>query len=100
MQRVKVLIISRGCPSLDNPMNGNFEFDQARALVAIGYKVAMLCVDRRRTAMNRKVGVAVENIDGISVYKIFLFPLPVRFCLLLTTFISSILCSFGSTVSE
>ena len=87
-------MISRGCPTLDNPMNGNFEFDQARALAAIGYRVAMLCVDRRKKAMNRKVGITVENIDGVSVYKIFLFPLPVRFCLLLTTFISSILGSF------
>lgn len=87
----KVLIISRGCPSDDNPMNGNFEFDQARALTAVGYEVIMLCVDRRRSAVNRKIGITVENVDGILVYKIFLFPLPIRFFLLLTTLFSLII---------
>lgn len=87
----KVLIVSRGCPSDDNPMNGNFEFDQARALTSVGYEVIMLCVDRRRSALNRKIGITVEKVDGILVYKVFLFPLPIRFCLLLTTLFSIVI---------
>lgn len=88
---MKILLISRGCPSIENPMNGNFEFDQAVALKSLGHEVILLCVDRRRNAINRKLGISKETVDGILVYKIFLMPLPIRFCLLFTTFIASVL---------
>ena len=40
-----VLIISRGFPSLQDVMIGNFEADQARALYALGHKVVVLSID-------------------------------------------------------
>ena len=51
-----VLIISRGFPSLQDVMIGNFEADQARALYALGHKVVVLSIDRRLKAHDRHIG--------------------------------------------
>ena len=40
-----VLIISRGFPSLQDVMIGNFEADQARALYALVHKVVVFMID-------------------------------------------------------
>ena len=50
-----VLIISRGFPSLQDVMIGNFEADQARALYALG-QGCRIGIDRRLKAHDRHIG--------------------------------------------
>lgn len=74
---MKVLLISRGVPSKKDPMWGNFELDQAKAILAQGHKVISMSVDRRIRLYWRKIGVTHTVIDGVSMYNYF-FPLPYR----------------------
>ena len=73
-----VLIISRGFPSLQDVMIGNFEADQARALYALGHKVVVLSIDRRLKAHDRHIGFNHRVIDGIDVYNFYMFPMPIK----------------------
>lgn len=73
---MKILIISRGIPTTKDPMWGNFEFDQARALQKAGHKVVILSVDKRFRFYLRKIGVLHRSVEGIDTYNIFIFPLP------------------------
>ena len=52
-----ILIVSRGVPTKEYPMNGLFEFDQARALAALGHDVKMLVVDIRSFLRKRPFGI-------------------------------------------
>ena len=42
---MNILIISRGYPCKGDPIYGIFESDQAKALVKLGHKVVVLCID-------------------------------------------------------
>lgn len=71
---MKILLLSRGVPNKHDPQEGNFELDQAKALVSQGHQVTILAVDSRVRKYWRKIGVEKKNIDGIKAYKLFLFP--------------------------
>ena len=69
-KRLKIMIISRGYPSKKYPMNGIFEFDQAKALAKLGYKVIFAVIDMRSIRRWRKWGIEVFEKDGIEIYAI------------------------------
>lgn len=63
-----ILLIARGIPSKEYPMNGVFEFDQARALAREGVKVVYAGLDLRSIRRKRKWGLHRETLDGVEVY--------------------------------
>lgn len=71
---MRILIISRGYPSVRDPQFGSFERDHAEALTAIGHQVAVISVDRRFRLYWRRLGVSRKKSAGISVYSSFLLP--------------------------
>jgi glycosyltransferase involved in cell wall biosynthesis len=64
---MKILIISRGYPTPAEPMNGLFEWDQARALQAAGHEVVFGVVDLRSLRHRRRLGQERFVRDRISV---------------------------------
>lgn len=74
---MKVLLISRGIPSKKDPMWGNFELDQAKAILGQGHEVISMSVDRRIRLYWRSIGITSTVIDGVKMYNYF-FPLPYR----------------------
>lgn len=73
---------------------GCFEFDQAVALTKLGHKVSLMSVDRRiilNEGVERKWGISSFVKDGVFVYNIFLFPLPIKSFYWITTFIAMVL---------
>ena len=65
---MNILIISRGYPCEGDPIYGIFESDQAKALVKLGHKVVVLCIDRRFHApLKRKIGITKNFVDDICV---------------------------------
>lgn len=71
---MKILIIARGVPHDNDPQEGCFEMDQAKALSALGHEVVIMSVDSRIRKYWRKIGVS-KNVEGnITAYKLFLFP--------------------------
>lgn len=71
---MKILILARGIPNAHDPQEGCFEFDQAKALRSAGHEVVIMAVDSRVRNFHRKIGVEKRIIDGITTYKLFLFP--------------------------
>lgn len=67
---MKVLFITRGFPTEENPMKGNYEAVQAKAVAAKGHKVGVICFYfvslfhpfRRR-------GITHRTVDGVEVYE-------------------------------
>ena len=62
--KMKILTISRGVPTNQDPQWGNFEYDQALALKNMGHEVIIVSLDgrfrlfrRRRTVICSKVKV-------------------------------------------
>ena len=70
---MKVLIISRGYPTGKYPLNGIFEFDQAKALANLGHKVIFASVDMRSIRRIRKWGI--EKIKKEGRYMVLTFQL-------------------------
>jgi glycosyltransferase involved in cell wall biosynthesis len=85
---MKILVLSRGIPSLKDPAWGNFEFEQANALKELGHEIIFAGIDLRTRLIVRKIGITKNKIDGIPCYNIFLpFPyalLPVRISIYLS----------------
>ena len=71
---MRILIISRGIPSKQDPQWGSFEFDQAKALTALGHDVIMASVDTRFRLFWRKFGMSTCTIDGVKAYNLFVCP--------------------------
>ena len=71
---MKILILSRGIPSINDPQEGCFELDQAKALRDAGHEVVVMAVDSRVRRFWRKPGIEKKIIDGITTYKLFTFP--------------------------
>lgn len=71
-EKLKILFISRGCPDENFPLNGIFEFDQAKALAEAGYDVAFMALDFSKTS-HGKYGLSTFAKDGVSVFRFF-FP--------------------------
>lgn len=67
-----IWIISRGVPSKSSPLNGIFEFDQAKALCHAGHKVLFIALDFRSIWRMRKFGFFYTQIEGLDVFKISL----------------------------
>lgn len=71
----KILLITRGIPSKKNPMWGNFELDQAKALLEWGHHVVCLSIDRNVRLNGLRIGKSEKTVDGIKMFNFFL-PLP------------------------
>ncbi|MDE5876024.1 MAG: glycosyltransferase [Muribaculaceae bacterium] len=64
---MRVIVVSRGIPSDRFPMNGIFEWDQARALRAAGINVTFIVLDLRSIRRKRKFVTHSYNKDGINI---------------------------------
>ncbi len=86
---MKVFVISKGMPTEKYPLNGIFEFDQAKALAKVGHEVAMLVIDFRLGSYKRKHGFFTYEKEGVKVFELSLplgvyrRALPILKCLLL-----------------
>lgn len=64
-----VLEVAWGCPSDRYPLNGIFQYDQARALRDAGLDIVYLALDLRSIRRWRKWGVNRTELAGIPVYE-------------------------------
>ena len=64
---MKILIIGRGIPSEEYPLNGIFEFDQAKALSGIGHEVIYLGLDLRSIRRKRRWGIVEYEENGVKI---------------------------------
>ena len=69
---MKVAVISRGKPTSDYPLNGIFEFDQAKALAKKGIDVAFVAIDFRAYSNKRRFGLFKYKSDGVHVFELSL----------------------------
>lgn len=69
---MKIAIVSRGVPTKDDPLNGIFELDQAKALVGQGVEVAIVAIDFRSMDYKRKYGLLKYDLNGIKVFELSL----------------------------
>lgn len=69
---MKVFVISRGMPNDAYPLNGIFEFDQAKALAKVGNDVTMLVIDFRSRSYKRKYGCFLYDKDGVNIVELSL----------------------------
>lgn len=67
---MEVLIIARGIPDRNNPLQGIFEYDQAKALAAAGHHVIFFAVDLRSIRRRRRFGIHAGKSDGFHWYRI------------------------------
>lgn len=71
---MRILIISRGYPSDAEPQWGNFEKEQATALVNYGHQVIMMSINRKFRIRNW-FGLEVKEDNGIKSYNLNLPPI-------------------------
>ena len=64
---MRILLVSRGYPTTKYPMNGIFEFDQAKALAARGHEVIFAAVDLRSIRRWRRWGKESLIKDGVNI---------------------------------
>ena len=69
---MKVFVISKGMPTEKYPLNGIFEFDQAKALVKVGNDVTMLVIDFRSRSYKRKYGCFTYDKEGVHLVELSL----------------------------
>lgn len=69
---MKIAIISRGKPTSKYPLNGIFEYDQAKALAKKGLKVAFISIDFRAISFKRRYGLFQYDSDGVHVFELSL----------------------------
>lgn len=69
---MKVAIISQGKPTSQHPLNGIFEFDQAKALAKKGIDVAFVAIDFRAYSNKRRFGLFKYKSDGVHVFELSL----------------------------
>lgn len=69
---MKVAIISRGMPTQKDPLNGIFEFDQAKALAKNGIEVAFVVIDFRAFSYKRHFGLFKYEREGVHVFELSL----------------------------
>ena len=69
-----VLEVSWGCPSEKWPLNGVFQFDQAKAICEAGRNVVFLALDLRSLRRWRHWGITRSHKNGIDIYE-YNFPL-------------------------
>lgn len=71
---MKILILSRGVPHDRDPQEGCFEMDQAVALSDLGHEVVIMSVCGRVRRYWQKIGIQKTRTDGVTAYKLFVFP--------------------------
>lgn len=91
-------MISRGYPSKWDPQWGSFEKEQAIALKNSGNNVIIAYVDRRVFCKNRKWGISKIDDNGIIVYSIYIFPLPLQYLFFVTSFLRKYFFRYWSNV--
>lgn len=64
---MNILLVSRGIPDADYPLNGIFEFDNAKALAAAGHHVTMLVIDFRSGKDKRRYGLYHYTTQQVNV---------------------------------
>lgn len=64
---MEILVVGRGIPNEEYPLNGIFEFDQAKALAGLGHKTIYLALDLRSIRRKRKWGIHKYEAQGINV---------------------------------
>ena len=64
---MNILLVSRGIPDADYPLNGIFEFDNAKALAAAGHHVTMLIIDFRSGKDKRRYGLYHYTTQQVNV---------------------------------
>lgn len=69
-----IYIIARGYPSVNDPVWGCFEKDQAEALASLGHKVVILAVDTRLRMFRMPLTTQEITANGVSVYNIIAIP--------------------------
>lgn len=69
---MKVTIISRGIPTHKDPLNGIFEYDQAKALAQKGIEVAFVVIDFRAFSYKRHFGLFKYESEGVHVFELSL----------------------------
>lgn len=62
-----ILIVSRGYPTEKYPLNGIFEFDQAKALHNFGHKIVYISLDLRSIRRVRRFGKCWVKKEGIDI---------------------------------
>lgn len=67
VHNMKVFIVSRGIPTQEYPMNGIFEYDQAKALATLEHEVFFISIDIRSIRRKRRFGFEVFKKDGITI---------------------------------
>ena len=74
MRYMRIMVLSRGIPSLEAPLRGIFEYDQAIALRQQGHDVVLAALDARSARHWRKFGTRIEHAldrrDGITVVRL------------------------------
>ena len=64
-----ILIVSRGVPSDNDPLNGVFEFDQAKAIVSeTEFKVIYISLDFRSIRRKRRLGFYKYKKNDVEIY--------------------------------
>lgn len=91
---MRILLLSRGWPSETTPEWGCFERDQALALKRAGHDIVVMSIDGRWGRHHRTYGIVYREVDGIRIYNLFLFPLPLFTILGLTYLLRSLLAFF------
>ncbi len=69
---MKIAIVSQGIPTSRYPLNGVFEFDQAKALAKAGIEVALIAIDFRSGKFKRKYGLMEYESEGVSIFELSL----------------------------
>lgn len=67
VSNMRIFVISRGYPSRKYVINGNFEFDQAKALAARGHVVVYLAIDLRSIRRWRHWGRESLKKDQVNI---------------------------------
>ena len=65
---MNIMFVSRGYPTDDYKTLGIFEFDQAKAIAALGHKVLFVSLDLRSFRRKRKWGYEKFEKDNVIVY--------------------------------
>ena len=67
---MKILFITRGFPSAENPMNGNYEAVQAKAMAKRGHEVYCMCIcNRSLIHVGDYHKISNRVVNGVSVYE-------------------------------
>ena len=64
---LKIFMLARGYPTKEYPMNGIFEFDQAKALADLGHEVTFGALDLRSVKNKRPLGFESLKKDGVNI---------------------------------